>query len=366
MEKPREASEVSAATGKAYWRSLDELADTPAFRERLHREFPAFASELSEESRRDFMKIMGAGLALAGAVALPACRRPDHKILTYNRDPEHIVPGNPLFYATAMPMPGGGAQGVLARTHEGRPTKIEGNPLHPVNRGRSDVVAQASVLSLYDPDRSTTVRRGADRSNWEAFETFARSHFAKFDAKGGEGLAFLVEKTTSPSRDWMKGRIKARWPKAKWLAYEPIDESQMAEGTRSAFGEAMRPMFALEKAKVIVSLSRDFLGEPGALAEARGFAAGRRVRGTRASEAEMNRLYAVESMMTITGGAADHRLRVKPSESVGVSLALLRAVLEKTGRGDLASSVSGANAHGHEAWVDAAADDLVSAKALAR
>ncbi len=352
---------VSAATGKAFWRSLDELAETPEFRDRLQREFPAFASELSEESRRDFMKIMGAGLALAGAVALPACRRPDHKILTYNRDPEHVVPGVPLFYATAMPMPGGGAQGLLAKTHEGRPTKVEGNPLHPVNRGRSDSIAQASVLSLYDPDRSTSVRKGAETSDWAAFESFARGHFAKFDASKGAGLAFLVEKATSPSRDWLRGRIKARWPQASWLPYEAIDQSSSIEGVRSAFGEALRPTFALEKAKVIVSLGRDFLSEPGGLSNARGFATGRTVRQGKASEAEMNRLYVIESMMTITGGSADHRLRLKPSDAVGVSLALLKAVLEKAGRGDLAGSVTGANGHGHEAWVDAAADDLVAA-----
>ncbi len=362
VEKPRPEADTSAATGRAYWRSLDELSYTPEFRERLHREFPAFASELSEESRRDFMKLMGAGLALAGAVALPACRRPDHKILTYNRDPEHVIPGNPLFYATAMPMPGGGAQGLLAKTHEGRPTKVEGNPLHPLNRGRSDAMAQASVLSLYDPDRSTSVRHGAEVSDWEAFETFARAHFAKFDAKQGEGLAFLVEKTTSPSRDWVRGRIRARWPKAAWLPYETIDDAASLEGTRAAFGEAMRPMFALEKAKVVVSLGRDFLGEPGALSEARGFSAGRRVWKGKAADSEMNRLYVVESMMTITGGAADHRLRAKPSDSVGVALAVLRAVLEKSGRSDAAGAVTGADAHGHESWVDAAADDLVAAK----
>ncbi|MFN9971379.1 MAG: TAT-variant-translocated molybdopterin oxidoreductase, partial [Phycisphaerae bacterium] len=148
---------LAAVSGKVAWRSSDEIADTPQFRDFLEREFPAGITEMFTGSRRTFMKVMGASVALAGAATLPGCRRPDHKILAYSATPpEDIIPGKPLFYATSLPLPRGGVEGVLVETHEGRPTKIEGNPLHPINRGKSSVLAQASVLSLYDPDRLKT------------------------------------------------------------------------------------------------------------------------------------------------------------------------------------------------------------------
>ncbi len=359
-QKPRIAPDASAATGQRFWRSLEDLADTPGFRERLEREFPALASELSAETRRDFMKIMAAGLALAGVVALPGCRRPDHKIMTYAREPEDLVPGNALFYATAMPMPGGGAQGLLAKTIDGRPIKVEGNPLHPINQGKSDSLAQASVLDLYDADRSTHVRRdGVEASGgWQAFEEFAKAHFPRFDAGRGAGLCFLVEKATSPSRDAMRDRIKARWPQAQWLAYEPIDQENVIEGSRIAFGSPMRQRLSLAKAKRVVSLGRDFLMEPGAMQEARGFAAGRRVatKPGHAAEADMNRLYVVETMMTLTGGAADHRLRAAPDEATRLAMALASAIIGRLG-GGIPLPATDAGAHGP--WIEACADDIV-------
>ncbi|MBL0922816.1 MAG: TAT-variant-translocated molybdopterin oxidoreductase, partial [Phycisphaerales bacterium] len=364
--KARPAPDVSGATGARFWRSLDDLADTPEFRERLEREFPALASEASEETRRDFIKLMAAGLALAGVVAIPGCRRPDHKILTYAREPEDLVPGNPLYYATAMPMPGGGAQGLLARTIDGRPVKVEGNPLHPINQGRSDSIAQASVLDLYDADRSTHIRRdGAEApGGWRGFEDFCRSHFPKFDASRGAGLFFLVEKATSPSRDAMRDRVKARWPQAQWLAYEPIDNESAIEGSHVAFGSPLRQRLTLARAKRVASVDRDFLMEPGAIAEARGFAAGRKVHTApgHSAEAEMNRLYVIETMMSLTGGAADHRIAAKPSETTRLALALAGAVMRRLGGG---VSVPAADAGAHQAWIDAAADDLVEHRGAA-
>ena len=141
---------MSRATGKTLWRSFDDLEQTQGFKDFLEREFPKYASELLDGSRRHFLKIMGASMALAGVGSLSGCRRPDHRILAYNEAPEHSVPGRPLFYATAMPTPGGGSEGLLAETYEGRPTKMEGNPLHPINRGKSTMWSQASILDLYD------------------------------------------------------------------------------------------------------------------------------------------------------------------------------------------------------------------------
>ncbi len=368
-EKPRRPRDRSAATGKAFWRSMDDLADTPEFREFLEREFPAHASELSDPSRRDFLRVMAASLALAGVAAAPGCRRPEHKIIPYNRKPEDVVHGKPTFYATAMPLSGGGAEGLLVETHAGRPTKIEGNPLHPGNNGRSSVQAQASILDLYDPDRLEPPSRrvNGDRrpEGWEQFEQFALEHFRKFDQSRGRGLAFLVEKAMSPSRDRMRDMVLDRWPEARWLPYEAIDNEHAREGARIAFGRPHREHLTLEKAKVILALERDVISgctEGSALRDARGFGARRHVANP---EDEMCRLYAVESMMTMTGGAADHRLRLKPSQ-VGAYLgALARAIMQKRGQsGTLASALAAFGSAGEELaidpeWIDAVADDLI-------
>lgn len=361
--KARPASERSLATGREYWRSAEDLADSPEFRAWLEREFPDGASELKDdESRREFLKVMGASLALAGVLAVPGCRRPDHKILAYNREPENIVPGNPLYFATAMPIPGGGAQGLLAKTFTGRPVKLEGNPLHPVNRGRTDIFAQAAILDLYDPDRLKEVNGPRADDTWASFESWAKGKFASFDATGGEGLAFLVEKISSPSRDAMRRKVLSRWKNAKWLAYEPIDRRNTIEGSRLAFGAPMRERLDLSKARVILSLDRDFLSEFGAVAENRSFAAGRRVHGKTAADATMNRLYAIETMMTLTGGAADHRVRLGPGAIADVGTALLLKTIGALGAGrpEWADRLNVDEAI--STWVDACAEDLAANK----
>ncbi len=362
----------SASTGRAYWRGLEELEDSAEFRERLEREFPAFASELKGESRRDFMKLMAASAALAGVAALPGCRRPDHRIMPYSKDPEDVIHGKPTYYATAMLLPGGGAEGLLVETHEGRPTKVEGNPLHPVSRGKTSAIAQASVLDLYDPDRLVGVSRQSGDSRrpatWAEFTEFARGHFGKFDSNGGEGLAFLVEKVTSPSRDSIKARVLKKWPRAKWLPYEAFDDANALEGARIAFGSPRREVVSLEKAKRILAIDRDVLGafgDWGTLPAARGFAAGRRVRRHDVSAEEMSRVYSVEAGMSLTGGAADHRLRLKPSQ-IGPCLGAVAAAVSSRlgGAGALAGAreaFSGAveQIGVDQAWIDAVAQDLV-------
>jgi MoCo/4Fe-4S cofactor protein with predicted Tat translocation signal len=319
----------TGVTGKAYWRSLDELADTPDFRDWLEREFPSGASRLLDSSRRTFVKLMGASLALAGAATLPGCRRPDHKILPYSRNvPEEIIPGKPLYFASSMHLPGGAVEGVLVETHDGRPIKIEGNPLHPTNNGKSSHWAQASILGLYDPDRlkdPVLVPEGATTPrSWDDVRAWSRRHFAKFAASQGEGLAFLVDKKRGPSREAIKGLILSKYPSAKWVAYDPLQSDSGIDATRAAFGRPMREVLHLDKAAVVVSFDRDFLSDdPDRVRNMRGFSAARQVLDTKSA---MSRIYMFESTFSITGSKADHRWAVAPSAMSAYAAALAREI----------------------------------------
>ena len=324
----------SAARGSCeLWRSPEDLADSPEFREFLEKEFPGGASEISDSTRREFIKLMGAGLAIAGAATVPGCRRPDHKIMPYSQVvPEDIVPGNPLYYATSMPLPGGGAEGLLVRTESARPIKIEGNPLHPINRGKSSVWSQASILGLYDPDRLKYPEfknpvRGYIEATWDDFGTWADEHFAQYGENGGRGLAFIVDKKTSPSRDAVRDRMLSAMPAAQWVPYEAVDNAEAFEGSRLAFGTRMRELPKLENAKVVVSFDRDFMGrEANALPNARGFASSRRVM---KAHDPMSRLYVAETGTSDTGSMADHRMRLSPSRVSAFAVALAQAVAER-------------------------------------
>ena len=347
---PEHARELISANGRAQWRSIEEFAGEPGFDEFVAREFPAGASELLKDSRRDFLKLMGASLALAGAATIPGCRRPNHKIMPYAQEvPEEVIPGQSLYYATSMALPGGGAEGLLVETHEARPTKIEGNPLHAYSNGRSSALAQASILQLYDPDRLVMPLyrgRGDTReATWDDFKAWAAEHFTTYRADGGSRLAFVVDKKSSPSRDAMRDRIRARFPSATWVAYNPVESTSAAEGSVIAFGSPMHEVLHLERAQVIVSLDRDFLdaGAADGLANARAFAASRRVNH---SNEPMSRLYVFESMFSKTGGAADPRWRVAPSRIAGVAVALAREILSRrpvSGGDPLAAAVGRVN-----------------------
>ncbi len=317
------------------WRSLDEVADTPEFRELVEREFPASASELLSGSRRAFLQFMGATAALAGAAVIPGCRRPEQNIMPFSREvPEEIIPGKPLFYATSMTRPGGGAEGLLVETHEGRPTKIEGNPLHPGNQGRSSLWGQAHVLGLYDPDRLKfpqfrNATRGQVEATWDDFRAWAVENLRNADGDQGDSVAIIVDKKTSPTRDAMKAAVLAKWPKATWVSYDPADRRGPVEGTRLALGAPLRELYSFAQARVVVSLDRDFLNtvsESNGLAHAREWATTRDVQTTKD---QMSRLYAVESGFSITGGSADHRLRVAPSRIPAFAVALAKQILSK-------------------------------------
>ena len=310
--------------GKKYWRSLDELADTPQFREFMHREFPAGASELlSGPDRRHFLKIMGASMALAG-LGIGGCRRwPAQEIAPFARRPAGRTPGVPRHYATSMEL-GGVAQGLLATSFDGRPTKIEGNPEHPVNRGKSDLFAQASVLDLYDPDRSRTPVLNGAASTWQAFSTWAAEHFGGLRSTGGSGMRILSEASDSPSLAVMKQRLKEEFPQSTWHEWEPLNNDAELDGTTIAFGRPYRVLNDFSRARVIVSLDGDFLGpHPASVRSIGDFAATRRISGP--SET-MSRLYVYESALSLTGANADHRAAVR-SGDIGVVAAWLAARL---------------------------------------
>jgi molybdopterin-containing oxidoreductase family iron-sulfur binding subunit len=363
----------TAPGGERAWRSPAELADAAEFRDVVEREFPAGASELLEADRRGFMKLMGASLALAGAATIPGCRRPEGKILAYSRQvPEDVIPGKAIFYATALPLPGGGAEGLLVETHEGRPTKIEGNPLHPINRGRSSVWAQACVLGLYDPDRlKTPVFKNPARGRLDAtFEDFVawafdRGILSEHDATGGEGVAIVIDKKSGPSREAMRAAVLKKWPKAMWVAYDACEPAEKLAASRAAFGRPARELLSLDKARVVVSIDADPLNsaaadEPAGVKNAREFASTRDVRVPNDS---MSRLYAVESSFTLTGGQADHRLRLAPSRCAAFAVLLARkvftAVKPPAGLAEAVGSIALRPGEVDEKFVDAAAEDLL-------
>ncbi|MGH9657886.1 MAG: TAT-variant-translocated molybdopterin oxidoreductase, partial [Bryobacteraceae bacterium] len=332
---------LEGAVGPRYWQSLDELASTGGFREFLHREFPREASvwEDDEPGRRGFLRLMGASLALAG---LSACtRQPTETIVPYVRAPEEIVPGRPLYFATALPL-SGVATPVLVESHMGRPTKIEGNPEHPASLGAADALAQASVLTLYDPDRSQTLTHYGEITTWNSFAGQLGEAVAAQKAKQGAGLRILTGTVTSPSLAAQIDELLRDRPKAKWHQWEPAGAHHARAGAELAFGEPAASHYRLENAEVIVALDSDFLTSgPGHLRYARTFADARRD-----ARAKMNRLYAVESSPTLTGAKADHRWAMK-SSAIG---AVAAAIAQSLGVG------SGAPAG--PAWVLAIVNDL--------
>ncbi len=313
---------LSGQEGPAYWRSLGELTQTDEFREFLHKEFPRQAAPLDNGlHRRDFLKLLGASMALAG---LSACARPPlphEKIVPYVRAPQEITPGKPLFYATAVTY-GGYAEGVLAESHQGRPTKLEGNPDHPASRGATGAVTQAEVLGVYDPDRSGDVLEGGEERLWEDFATALNETVAALP--GGQGLAILTENVTSPTMGSQLQQVLTAFPEAAWYQWDPLHPDNEVAGARMAFGADVRPVYDLTQADVIVSLGADFLDSgPGRLAYARDFAQRRRVL---SAEDTMNRLYQLESSPSPTGVVADHRVALKPSD-IAATAAVLAARL---------------------------------------
>jgi molybdopterin-containing oxidoreductase family iron-sulfur binding subunit len=341
----------ASKTGKRYWRSLEEFADTPEFRAKLEREFPQGAAELEggEVTRRGFMQFMGASVALAG-LGLTGCRRPELHIVPLTKGVEFQVPGNALHYATSMPRRGG-AIPLIATSYNGRPTKLEGNPNVPGFNGSTDVLGQSAILDLYDPDRSKVVLKAKDRGKdyvdgslsdfWEEFAILKRD----YSKNGGEGLAILTEPSTSPTRARLRTEVQKKFPKLVWAEYDAW----------ASQGPAL--VYNYDKADVILALDCDFLGmTDGTPHSIAGFAAGRRRLGK--SQETMSRLYAVEGRFSLTGGMADHRLRMAPS-NIGNFASQLAAAIGAGGAGGSFAASSDANV---TTWVTEVAKDLTNAK----
>ena len=312
----------SGLTGPKYWRSLDELADTPGFREHLAREFPEGASSMEGVDRRQFLRLMAASFALGG-LGLAGCRRPEAHILPYGKSVEYTIPGLPLYFATAMPLRKH-ALPLLAETHQGRPTKIEGNPSYLPHGGATTLLAQASVLDLYDPERATVHTKGDAALNLGQVNDLLAG-INKAHAGNGEGLAFLADESASPTRARLVAKLKQVYPRAIWAEYEPVQDEPPAAAAEASFGRSVKPVYRFAKARRIVSLDADFFhAEAGALYYAREFAKGRRVT---KPEDPMNRLYVAESGFSLTGSMADHRLRVASSHILALAAALANKVL---------------------------------------
>lgn len=345
-----------------YWRSLAQLDESPESRAFLEREFPEGASELPEGiTRRDMMMLLGASLSLAG---LAGCRRPVEEIVPYVTAPEEIVPGIPRHYATTMPFRRS-AYGIIVESHEGRPTKIEGNPGHPATLGASSARIQASVLGLYDPDRSQAVRLKGESKSWSDFAAAWTQLSEAHAADGGAGLAVLSESFSSPTLARLASELRARYPRMQWATYEAISDENRLAGLRSATGRDLDLLLRIDQAAVILTLDADpLLTDPEMIRYARGFAAGRRAG---ASGGAMNRLYAVEGVYSLTGAMADHRLRLE-SRQIAPFLAALAARLAppaarpEPGRGAGAGSLEGAGVPNgvDPRWIDALAKDLLA------
>jgi molybdopterin-containing oxidoreductase family iron-sulfur binding subunit len=338
---------------RTYWRSLGQLGERPEFRDYLEREFQEGASELPEGiTRREMMTLLGASISLAG---LAGCRRPVEEIVPFVTAPEEIVPGVPRYYATTMPFRRS-AYGLIVESHEGRPTKIEGNPSHPSTLGASSSRVQASVLNLYDPDRSQSITLKGERKTWSDFVTawgeLAKAHAAD----GGAGLAVLSESFASPTLARLSSELRALYPKSQWATYEAVSDENRLAGLRAATGRDLDLMLRFDQASVILALDADpLLTDPEMIRHARGFAAGRRAG---VSGGAMNRLYAVEAVYSLTGAMADHRLRLE-SRQIASFLAALAARLVPPSDG--AASAAAAGVPGVDArWLDALAKDLLA------
>ncbi|HTO86267.1 MAG TPA: TAT-variant-translocated molybdopterin oxidoreductase [Thermoanaerobaculia bacterium] len=300
--------------GREYWRSLEELGGAEDL-EHLDREFQVPID--SGVNRRELLTLMGASIALAG---LTGCtRQPTERIYPYVKPPEEVVPGEPLYYATAQ-VHGGYARGIVAESYEGRPIKIEGNALHPASLGGTDVFAQGFLLNLYDPDRSQTLTERGEIRPWSAFLASMRLALEKERPSRGAGLRFLTTSVSSPTLAAQMASILQAFPEARWVAWEPAGRDNVYEGARLAFGEAAEPCYAFDRADVILSLEADFLGVGPAQPRAvRDFASRRRGENS-------NRLYVVESTPSLTGARADHRRPLTPVEIEALARAVAAAV----------------------------------------
>ncbi|MFH5885115.1 TAT-variant-translocated molybdopterin oxidoreductase [Halalkalibaculum sp. DA3122] len=347
-----EVTQLNGEGKKAnYWKSLNELAKNDEYQKFVDREFPEDATELNDKvSRRSFLRVMGASIALAG---FASCRRPVQKILPYSNQPEEVVPGEPLYYASAMPFQDA-LTGIVIENHEGRPTKIEGNEMHPASGGSSSIFNQGAVLNMYDPDRSRFVRRNGERSSYNEFVSFCNEHFSDT----GRNIAFISEANSSPTFNRLRDQALNTFSNARWVTYEPFGEDNALEGTSIAFGQRLRAINHFDQADIIVALDNDFLNpaaNKNSVQDTLNYTQGRKVE---SAEEEMSRLYAVESTFTMTGSNADNRLRLKSSE-IELFVYALAAELASS-LGGLTEFSGYSNKFSDHEWIPVLAEDLLA------
>ena len=367
-------SEKNELSGSRYWKSLDDLAETPSFRTWVEREFPQGASMIDGVQRRNFMKIMAASFGLAG-LGMTGCRRPEQAIMPYGKSPEEIIPGVPVYYCTSQPGVRGN-QPLIVESHQARPTKVEGNPSYSRTGGATDVYAQASVLNLYDPDRSKGTYAKKDiptssdeQTTWKKVSKKEAEQKIKqlldSESLSNGSIAVLADKSSSPSRDDIVRKLKAKG--VFWAVHEPIDFSVPEKALSKALGvkDSVRAQPKLKNAKRILSIDCDFLSlrEPEDASSTRGFSKGRKVENPEDAK-KMNRLYSVESDMTRTGGAADHRLRLESCLMVSFTNALAAEILKGEASDEILKHLSerASLVGSHSAWIKETAKDLSSHK----
>jgi molybdopterin-containing oxidoreductase family iron-sulfur binding subunit len=359
--RPKDSTDLAAARARLegrdaprFWQSIEELANTKTFRNFLENEFPANADSDRKTfsiDRRNVLKLMATSVAAAG---MGACTKlPPEKIVPYAHPPEEIIPGRPLFYATSFPHHGV-STGVLVESHMGRPTKVEGNPEHPGSRGGTSVFMQASILNMYDPDRSQSVLREGRLSTWGDFAAAMGNARTRFMPTGA-GLRILTGTVTSPTLAWQIANLRKQFAQAKWHQWDPSSSDQVREGTRLAFGRYVNTVYHFDQADVIVSLDGDFLlNGSGYVRHSRDF--GRRRDLSAGAASNLNRLYVAESMLTSTGAVADHRLALRSSDIDDLARQLAAAV------GVAVPPSVNASARIPSGWVGAVSRDLAAHK----
>lgn len=337
-------------TGPKYWRSLDQAANAPEFQQWVQREFPSTAAEMLDgNSRRTILKLMAASFGMAGLVA---CSRPEVRFAPQARGQEDYVPGAPYNYTTAIVI-NGQATGLVIKTYDGRPVKVEGNPDHPSSQGAATALMQASVLDIYDPDRSKLVVNAQKDSTWEAFSTAA----AALNLGDGAGLRVLSETVASPTLESLRGQLLAKYPAARWVEFDGVSRENARQGAVLAFGQALSAHPQYDKARVVLALDHDFLGLDTASPEATKMFSKRRRVEAEEDIARLSRLYVVESQFSLTGANAEHRLRAKGGEVRQFAVDLLAGLTAAPSAGNdkrsqfLAAVVKDLKSAGKEAMV---------------
>lgn len=314
LKTPCSAEELKAQSNQGYWRGLEQIVGSGVSQQELSAEFPMLAEAIASHDRRSFLRLLSASMALAGITATGCRRWPVEELRPHSSRPAGSTPGVAEYYATLFEL-NGSATGILAKSYDGRPIKIEGNPQHPSSQGAATSLAQASVLELYDPDRSRSVvyhQEGQRKeTTWEQFESYAKNLFAVHRTKQGDGLALLLQPSGSPTQDRLVSDLKQSLPRARWYSYQPLHEDHIWAASKSAFGRFVRCQYDLTQARTIVCIDSDLLGtHPASLKHARDWSAGRRA----VDQGTMNELICLESSWSITGSVSDTRLAVRPSQ----------------------------------------------------